>query len=168
MTIGVLLVFLVFLGVYVDRVTPIRVDGGLDEAPTTVSISQSHLDWLQENYNEDLENGFCLFGQVDGNKVMVEDVEFVDNPWSQSKYSMRFNCVPQLAVRSGDLVQDYDYKFVGAIHTHPVTPSLSRVDQEMFRKAQGLIKVFGVFNGDSLRMYDRPEGPPIKVLLRAR
>lgn len=167
LTVALLVLMLVFLGVYVDRVTPIRVDGGLAEAPTTVSFTRGQIQWLQENYNEEVENGFCLFGQVDGSKFIVEDVEFVDNPWSQSKDSMSFSCIPQITVRSNDLVSDEAYRFLGILHTHPNTASPSLVDLNTFNKVDEAVELFGVYNGEELNVYDRPGGPPIKKLLRA-
>lgn len=168
LTVALLVLMLVFLGVYVDRVTPIRVDGGLAEAPTTVSFTRGQIQWLQENYNEEVENGFCLLGQVDGSKFIVEDVEFVDNPWSHSKYSMRFNCVPQILVRSSQLVMDGDYRFLGIVHTHPNTASPSSVDLETFGKVDEVVELFGVYNGKDLNVYDRPGGDPVLKLLRAK
>jgi hypothetical protein len=28
----------------------------------------NNADWLEENYRESVENGFCLFGQIQGDK----------------------------------------------------------------------------------------------------
>ena len=80
---------------------------------------------------------------------------------------MRFSCLPQLAVRSGELVREEEYKLVGAVHTHPRTSVLSKVDRGTFEEFQSFISVFGVFNGEALSMYSRPQGDGIEVLLRA-
>ena len=168
LTVALLVLMVVFIGFYVDRVTPIRVDGGIDEAPTTVSFTRGQIQWLDQNYERDLENGFCLFGRIDESDFVVEDLEFVDNPWSQSKYSMRFNCVPQILVRSSQLVMDGDYRFLGIVHTHPNTASPSLVDLDTFNKVDEAVELFGVYNGEELNVYDRPGGPPIKKLLRAK
>ena len=167
LTVAALIALLVFLGVYVDRVTPVRVDGGLDDSLTTVSFTRGQVQWLSQNYNQSVENGFCLFGSIDGSEVVVQDVEFVDNPWSQSKHAMSFSCIPQILVRSNDLVLDSDYRFLGIIHTHPNTAYLSDVDQNTFSKVESVVELFGVYNGDVLNVFDRPGGPEARLLLRA-
>lgn len=167
LTVAALIVLLVFLGIYVDRVTPVRVDGGIDDSPTTVSFTRGQVQWLSQNYNESVENGFCLFGSVDGSDFVVEDLEFVDSPWSQSKHAMSFSCIPQILVRSSDLVLDSDYRFLGIIHTHPNTDYLSEVDQNTFSKVESVVELFGVYNGEELNVFDTPGGLPVSKLLRA-
>ena len=162
-----IVLLMVSFGFFLHRVTPINVDGGLSTDPTTVSFTESHLQWLDENYNESMENGFCLFGEIDGKEVVVEHVEFVDNPFSQSKHSMKVSCLPQIFVRSGQLLLDSDYRLVGFIHTHPEYAALSGNDRDMFRKVDPFLSVFGVYDGDRIAMYsDWNQSRPIYSVLR--
>jgi len=152
-----LVVAFVALGIFAERVTPVRVDGGTSTEPTQISFQESHADWLQANYNQSVENGFCLFGQVQEEKVVVEQVEFVDNPVRQSYMGMSFTCIPQILARWQPLVSQEEYKLVGAIHTHPETAELSHRDLETFRFFDPVLSVFGVYNGDRLTMYLSPD-----------
>jgi len=160
---------LVFLGIFAARVTPVQVDGGTSTDPTTVSFHDDHADWLEKNYQESVENAFCLFGRIQGDKVVVEQVEFINNPFQQSHGSMWFTCIPQILARWKPLVFEEEYKLVGAIHTHPETEGLSRLDRETFRIVDDVIEVFGVYNGDRLSMYSSPDqGEPVTSVLQTR
>lgn len=167
----VLLLVLVFVlvGFFAMRVTPVQVDGGASREPTTVSFTESHVQWLDENYNESMENGFCLFGHVDEEEVVVEHVEFIDNPFSQSRDSMKPTCLPQIFVRSEQLLLNERYRFLGLIHTHPNHAVLSQRDRETFSKFDSVLSVFGVYNGDQVAMYSAPnQSRPIHSVLRFR
>jgi len=167
----VLLLVLVFVlvGFFAVRVTPVQVDGGASREPTTVSFTESHVQWLDDNYNESMENGFCLFGHVDEEEVVVEHVEFIDNPFSQAKDSMKPTCLPQIFVRSEQLLLNERYRFLGLIHTHPDHAVLSQRDRETFAKFDSVLSVFGVYNGDQVAMYSTPnQSRPIHSVLRFR
>jgi len=159
---------LVFAYIFAARVTPVRVDGGTSTQPGQVSFTKSHVEWLEEKYNYSEENGFCLFGQLRGEEVVVEQVEFVDNPARQSHEAMSFTCIPQVLARWKPLVAEEDYKLVGAIHTHPYSKDLSERDWRTFEFVDPFVEVFGVYNKrkDSMRIYSRPgqEEPLTKVL----
>ncbi|WP_313694245.1 hypothetical protein [Halorarum halobium] len=79
-------------------------DGGTSTQPSKISFTESHIQWLDENYNQSVENGFCLFGTVEEDKVVVEQVEFIDNPFRQSSGTMLFTCIPQILARWKRLV----------------------------------------------------------------
>lgn len=162
-----LAISLVAVGIFAVRVTPVRVDGGTSTQPTTVSFTESHVQWLDQNYNKSMENGFCLFGHIEDREVVVEHVEFIDNPFSQSRDSMNPTCIPQIFARSGQLLLDGRYRFVGLIHTHPEHASLSRVDRRTFARFDPVLSVFGVYNGDRIAMYSAPnQSRPIHSVLR--
>jgi proteasome lid subunit RPN8/RPN11 len=143
------------------------VDGGTSRDPTTVSFTESHVQWLDENYNESVENGFCLFGEIQGSEVVVEQVELVDNPFRQSEGSMKLTCLPQIFVRSKKLLLNKEYRFVGLIHTHPEHAALSRLDRRTFSKFDSVLSVFGVYNGDRVAMYSAPnQSRPVHSVIR--
>lgn len=151
-----LLFFLVSVGIFAVRVTPVQVDGGTSSDPTSISFTRSHVDWLNENHNESVENGFCLFGHIKGGEVVVEEVEFVNNPLHQEKGAMSFTCIPQIFAYSSSLVAREEYRLVGVIHTHPESAYLSREDRDTFQAFDPILSTFGVFNGERLRMYSDP------------
>jgi len=151
-----LIIVIVLTGFFLARVTPVQVDGGTSSDPNTVSFTRSHIDWLNENYNSSVENGFCLFGHIKDGEVVVEDVEFVDNPPHQEQGAMSFTCIPQIFAYSQGLVARSDYRLVGAIHTHPETAYVSQQDRDTFRDFDSVLGVFGVYNGERLRMYSDP------------
>jgi proteasome lid subunit RPN8/RPN11 len=162
-----MILLIVCLGFFVHRVTPINVDGGVSTEPTTVSFTESHVQWLDENYNSSVENGFCLFGHVDGEEVVVEQVELIDNPVSQSRDSMTPTCIPQIYARSNQLLLNKDYRFVGLIHTHPEYATLSELDRRTFHSFDSVLTVFGVYNGEKIAMYsDWNQSRPIYSVLR--
>jgi len=162
-----LVIALLLAAFYVARVTPVRMDGGVSTDPTTVSFTESHVQWLDENYNESMENGFCLFVSIEGSEVRVEQVELIDNPVSQSKHSMSPTCIPQIAVRSERLFLDKEYRFVGLIHTHPKYAKLSELDRKTFRRFDSVLSVFGVYTGDRIAMYSDPgQSYPVYSVLR--
>jgi hypothetical protein len=162
-----LLVSIVLAGIFAVRVTPVQVDGGTSSDPTKLSFTRSHADWLNENYNESVENGFCLFGHHQDDTVVVEEVEFVDNPPHQEKGAMSFTCIPQIFAYSSSLVTREEYRLLGAVHTHPGTAYLSQQDKETFRSFDPVLSVFGVYNGERLRMYSDPnQSTPIHSVIR--
>mgnify|MGYP006286581883 CR=1 FL=1 len=151
-----LVISVVLLGIFVQRVAPVHVDGGTSTEPTSISFTRSQIQWLDENYNYSVENGFCLFGHREESQVVVEQVEYVDNPARQSKWAMSFTCIPQILARSENLLLREDYELVGAVHTHPRTKTLSGVDRDTFRFFDPVLSVFGVYNNGSLKMYSSP------------
>jgi len=156
-TVILLITAVVLAGFFLARVTPVRVDGGTSSEPTKISFTRSHVDWLNENYNESVENGFCLFGHIKDDNVVVEEVEFVDNPPHQEEGEMSFTCIPQIFAYSSELVMREEYRLVGVIHTPPRSAYLSRQDVDTFRTFDSVLGVFGVFNGERLRMYSDPD-----------
>jgi len=162
-----LAISLVLMAIFALRVTPVQVDGGTSTDPTTVSFTESHVQWLDENYNESMENGFCLFGEIEGKEVKVQQVELIDNPLSQSRDGMSPTCLPQIYVRSGQLLLDGDYRFVGLIHTHSKYAALSDKDRTHFRVFDSVLSVYGVYNGERIAMYsDWNQSRPIHSVLR--
>jgi proteasome lid subunit RPN8/RPN11 len=164
-----LIVLVVFIYIFAARVTPVRVDGGTSTQPPEVSFTRSHVEWLQEKYNYSEENGFCLFGHIQRDEVVVEQVEYVDNPVRQSHQAMSFTCIPQILARWKPLVTQEEYKLVGAIHTHPYSKDLSDRDWRSFQLVDPFVGMFGVYNKreDSMRIYTEPgQKQPLTNVLR--
>ena len=89
---------------------------------------------------------------------MMEQVEDIDTPYSQSDGSMIFTCVPQILARSVHLALDDEFNFVGAFHTHPDVAWLNSIDRNAFQMADSVVETFGVYNGSRLSMYADPGG----------
>lgn len=94
-----------------------------------VSIEQEHLDYLEEDYDPNLENGYCVFGYKTDSEFIVEEIEQA-TIHKQTKHSVNFDCIDRIWERKEDLLLDKEYKLIGDIHTHPPrsSNSLSYVD----------------------------------------
>ena len=170
-----MILFVVCVGIFTARVTPVQKDGGIETDPQIVSLQESHMEWLDENYNRSMENGFCLFGHIEEKMIadeedwktfVVEDVEFVDSPFTQSNSSIRHTCVPQVLARWNQLVFDQDYNLIGAIHTHPGKAELSEIDKKLFRRIESLIPLYGIYDGETLSMYSDSDGESMPIMYR--
>jgi proteasome lid subunit RPN8/RPN11 len=101
-----------------------------------------------------MENGFCLYGEVEDEQVVVDEVVYVDDPWEQTPTSMRFTCIPETLDRLPELLMQGDFGFLGIVHTHPSgSARLSSTDAAMLGGTFYLVKVSGVYNGDRLEFY---------------
>lgn len=114
----------------------------------SVSLPVSGIINVRANYNQSLENGFCLFGRRNGSQVYVEEVKLVENPIYQDESSMTFYCIDEVRSELPSLLFKPDYKLVGNLHTHPENAELSDRDTFTFGMTHFFQDVMGVYNGN--------------------
>ena len=88
------------------------------EDDRTVVVEQSQLDVVEANYDPDLENAFCVFGDVRDNRFIIDDIE-VATVYSRGKGYVSYSCRPNAWERVPEILYDDDQQLIGDIHTHP-------------------------------------------------
>lgn len=132
---------------------PNGVSPGHDNDSRSVFIEDSEIDVIREKYDSDLEKGFCLYGDYSNDSIRVRDVVHDDNPVSQNKHSISFNCIDETVERLPKLVNDDSYRLIGNVHTHPRYAKLSRPDAFTFGSFSLFQEAFGIYNGDELEFF---------------
>jgi proteasome lid subunit RPN8/RPN11 len=147
-------VLLVSLGILFTRVTPIH-PGMLENGSSyEVVISEQQIQTFDQHYTTELENGFCLYGEIEDQQVVIDEVVYVDKPRQQSKGAISFTCIPETLERLPELVKQGDLGFLGIVHTHPSGSSrLSRSDAAMLGASWYFVRVSGIYNGDRVEFY---------------
>ena len=147
-------VLLVSLGILFTRVTPIH-PGMLENGSSyEVVISEHQIQTFDQHYTKQLENGFCLYGEIEDQQVVIDEVVYVDEPRQQSKGSISFTCIPETLERLPELLKRDDFGFLGIVHTHPSgSPRLSRSDAAMLGASWYFVRVSGIYNGEQVEFY---------------
>ncbi|MDY6779109.1 MAG: hypothetical protein SV760_00880 [Halobacteria archaeon] len=112
---------------------------------TTVVVSSEEIDDIKSKYISRTERAWCLYGEVSGRKVVIEEIVW-DSKAEGTRGSVSFNCLADLPVPEGT-------KYLGHVHSHPRDSGAypSAVDQATNRMSN--IVVMGVYNGDDLNFY---------------
>jgi proteasome lid subunit RPN8/RPN11 len=148
-------VAIVSLAILFTRVTPVDIGILEDGSNYEVVISEEQVDVFDQHYTTELENGFCLYGEVEEEQVVVDEVVYVDDPLKQSRGAISFTCIPETLERLPKLLTHGDFEFLGVVHTHPSgSPRLSLTDAaNTLGMARAFVKVSGVYNGDRVDFY---------------
>lgn len=147
-------VAIVSLAILFTRVAPIDVGMLEDGSNYEVVVSEDQVDVFDQHYTSELENGFCLYGSIEDEQVVVDEVVHVDDPRKQSRGAISFTCIPETLDRLPQLMKQGDFGFLGIVHTHPSgSPRLSRSDAAMLGLTFYVVKVSGVYNGDEVEFY---------------
>lgn len=147
-------VILVSLAILFTRVTPVDPGIVVNGSGYEVVVSEEQVDVFDQHYTTELENGFCLYGNVEDEQVVVDEVVPVDEPRKQSRGSISFTCVPETLNRLPKLLTHGDFGFLGIVHTHPSgSPRLSRSDAAILGSTFYLVKISGIYNGDEVEFY---------------
>lgn len=141
------------------RVYPLHLDSLSQGSDRTVHMGQSDLQFLNDSYRPDLEQGYCLYGFIeDENAVILETVKA--EPSSQGRNHVSFSCLGETRERLSSLVLNSDYGFIGALHTHPPESShrLSLADARTLGAAWFALDIKGIYDGERIAFYsvDRP------------
>ena len=147
-------VLLVSFAILFTRVTPIHMGMLENGSSYEVVISGDQIQTFDQHYTTELENGFCLYGGIEDQQVVVNEVVYVDEPRQRSKGSISFTCIPETLERLPELLKQGDLGFLGIVHTHPSgSPRLSRSDAAMLGASWYFVKVSGIYNGDRVEFY---------------
>ena len=121
---------------------------------SSVEISNGMMVELSNGYNESVEKGYCLFGEINGSEVRVLDMDHVDNPSHQSRGSIRMDCLDEIWVRKGELGFRSGYIYLGKVHTHPDSSHrMSFRDVHTFGGNFFYERVAGVYDGGQLNFW---------------
>lgn len=139
--------------------------------PDSVAVQGEDLQQIPAHYETDLEQGYCLFGEIEDDTAVVREVVHTKYPipWTHSGSRIDFTCLPEIAGRLPELAAS-DYSFIGAVHTHPSsttggTTEMSAADETWFKATSIFQRVHGIANENRVSFYtvDDTEGP-IKTL----
>mgnify|MGYP000680990318 CR=1 FL=1 len=151
---GVSALILVFLAVLFTLVSPINMGMWEDGSQYEVVISEEQIDVFDQYYTEEMENGFCLYGEVEDEQVIVDEVVYVDEPRKQSGGAISFTCIPETVDRLPELLTHGDFSFLGIVHTHPESSRLSLMDAaNTLGVGRVFVKVSGIYNGNQVEFY---------------
>lgn len=153
-----------FPGILAARVTPWSPETGsqIGVQEKNVVITSSQVDVFRENYDRGLENGFCLYGQIDRTRVVVEEVVLERDPEEQGPGTVDINCVQETWDRFPELLLRDDFEFIGKAHTHPFEPYLSRVDARNLGAEAWYAPIRGIYDGNELHFFGYDD--PLKAL----
>lgn len=147
-------VFLVSFAILFTLVSPVGLGMWEDGSSYEVVISEEEIQTFDQHYTEELENGFCLYGEIENEQVVVDEVIYVDEPRNQSRGAISFTCVPETLERLPKLLKQGDFGFLGIVHTHPRSSQLSLKDAaNTLGMGRIFIKVSGVYNGNQVEFY---------------
>jgi proteasome lid subunit RPN8/RPN11 len=145
---------LVSTAIFLTLVTPIHLGMLQNGSNYEVVISENQLQTFDQYYTTEVENGFCLYGDIEDKQVVIDDVVYVDDPWKQTRTSMKFSCIPETLERLPQLLKQGDFGFLGIVHTHPSgSASLSDSDAAMLGATWYFTKISGVYNGEQVEFY---------------
>lgn len=130
------------------------------EKEVVVPVSEYRV--FDRSYNDSLEKGFCLFGDVDEDQVWIREVVLVEDPESQSAGSVDFDCVGEVGGRWKQLLLSSEYNFLGTAHTHPDYARLSRVDARNLGSSWWWASIRGIFSGNELSFF--AYGDPVEKM----
>jgi len=152
---------------------PFQVDTTIEDYTTekdskkTVLIQPQHRDVIFDNYDSDLEEGYCLFGEVNSTHIKIEKVIHNENPLDQGPNYIMNTCFKQIRNELPGMYLDYDYKLLGSIHTHPQSgvPEPSMRDIHSLGMKRLFVRVLGVANNNTVNFYSHKSlgmGLPVK------
>ena len=127
--------------------------------PDSVAVQGEELQQIPAHYSSDLEQGYCLFGEIDDDTAVVREVVHTKYPipWTNSGSRIDFTCIPEIAGRLPELAAS-DYSFIGAAHTHPSsttggTTKMSDPDKNWFKATSMFQRIHGIATENRVSFY---------------
>ncbi|WP_336002571.1 hypothetical protein [Halorientalis halophila] len=109
----------------------------------TIVVDASERAEFARHYDEDREEGWCLFGSTNETHVRIDEVVHA-RPLDQDAKRVTFTCLPEAG---GQLLTGDSANLVGVVHSHPGhnTSELSKLDIAMFGRLSPLVEVMGIY-----------------------
>lgn len=116
---------------------------GYEGDDRTVVIDAPDHDQFARHYDDDREEGWCLYGTSNETHVVVTEVVHA-RPLSQDGDHVTFTCIPETL---GQIATADDPRLVGAVHSHPSYDSswLSYKDVMLWGQVAPFTEVMGVY-----------------------
>lgn len=169
---GLALISTVFLFPYptpIEAMNPVQNNPGTGMDNKVVYIQEESYNKVFDNFDSEIEEGFCLFGKVNKSSIKIEKVLYAETVILQTPQRINNMCVDEIKEELPRMYMDYSYKFIGKVHTHPVSdkakPSIR--DIHSFGKLSLFTEITGVASNDSINFYTHDSlgmGVPVKHL----
>lgn len=135
----------------------------------TVYISVEDYRTVFKHYKPHMEEGFCMFGTINDTSIKVKKVLYAQTVISQTSTSITNMCMDEIKSQLPRMYTNYGYKFLGRIHTHPVSgePHPSLRDIHSFGKISLFTELMAVGNNNTINFYTHDtlgHGVPVKTL----
>ena len=115
-----------------------------DRDNRTLLLSYTDRQEFIEHYSNDLEEGWCVYGYGNQTHIVVQDVEHISQPRSQSSGKILYTCVPQTV---NQMLQGKPWMLIGDVHSHPDRSDamLSKGDTMSWATTSALLDLKGVY-----------------------
>lgn len=120
-----------------------------------VIISEKDYQIINKNYNSSIEKGFCLYGTINSEQIIIEEIDYVNQSLSSGQGYINFLCIRETIKRLPELYTNPHYKMIGNVHTHPVDPYPSYADVYSMGLLAPVQRTFGIYNGEKLNFFGR-------------
>lgn len=150
--VGLLLVTQVLFVWYFGSVGLSLREMGYDEDDRTVVVDRSEVREFARHYDDEREEGWCLYGSVNDSHVRIDDVVHA-TPLSQADDHIEFTCVRETA---GQVTGGDNPRLVGTVHSHPSKDRsrISRVDAMTWGRTSPVVEVMGIYTeADGVEFY---------------
>ncbi|AQL43846.1 hypothetical protein BV210_14535 [Halorientalis sp. IM1011] len=114
-----------------------------DDDSRTVVIDAADAAEFDRHYDEDREEGWCLYGTTNETHLRVEEVVHAD-PVGQGPERVTFTCLPETA---GQVLGGDTATLIGTVHSHPGhnESELSKLDIALFGRLSPFVETMGVY-----------------------
>ena len=115
-----------------------------DRDNRTLLLSYTDRQEFIEHYSNDLEEGWCVYGYGNQTHIVVQDIEHISQPRSQSSRKIMYTCIPQTL---GQILQGRSWRLIGDVHSHPgqSDSELSKGDTMSWATTSALLPLKGVY-----------------------
>lgn len=126
---------------------------GLDKK--TVMLPRNQHQIIFDNFENFTEQGYCLYGEINQTHIKIKQLIHNNNPVSSGSQHVMNLCRHSMIKQLPKMYLDYSYKFLGTVHTHPISdnPVMSSADKFAFGQRSIFINVMGVASNETVNFY---------------